>query len=120
MPVYININATHSTENVLGITKSQTIALVAASALIVALAIGGIITIPALIALVLGLLAAYGALYTYDNISNSISKALTGAFNSLYNMFGGNTTAADFVFAVIIIAAILTLAYLGYEIYENI
>ena len=119
MPVYINIDATHSRENIIGITESQTIALVAAAALIAALAVGGIITIPALIALVLGLLAAYGALYTYDNISNSISNALTGAFNSLYNMFGGNTTAADFVFAVIIIAAILTLAYLGYEIYEN-
>lgn len=120
MSVYLNIDQTNTSENILGITDPQTIALVAAAALVIALAVGGIITIPALIGLVLGLLAAYGAIYTYDNISNSITNALSGLYNGISNILGGNTTAADFIFAVIIIAVILTLAYLGYEIYENI
>jgi hypothetical protein len=120
MPVYINGYVPVQQDNILGITNTQTIALLAAGALIGVLIITGVVTAPAWItALVLGLIASYAGLYTFDNIKNSITLALNNAYDAIQQFLGGNNTLTDIVFSIIIIALMIGLAYLGYEIYEN-
>lgn len=120
MPVYIDINAAHDDDNALGITDTQTIAIATAGAILTVLILTGVIASPALIvAGVLALLASYGGLYVFDNVSNSVSNALANVYGSLFNMFGQNSKIADIIISVIIIVLCLGLAYLGYEIYEN-
>lgn len=120
MPVYINMNEANLKTNFLGITDTQTIAILTAGALLTVLILTGVLTGPAWIfALGLALLASYGVFYLFDNVSNSISNALFNAYNALSNFLGGNNTLTDIIFSIIIIALMLGLAYLGYEIYEN-
>lgn len=121
MPIYLNVNeANGNPTNFLGITDGETAVIAGLAAVVAALIVLGVLTGGAIVLGLLAVLAAYGFLYTINNISSAFTGVYTGLISMLEKLGSNNPFVNDIITTIIIVIIISILTYLGYYIYKNI